>query len=566
MEFILRAYQQDCVQRVLAAYQAYRASPCKETRDALLVLPVAAGKTVIFSRIIQLMAEQYGLNALVLAHTDTLRDQAAEKYRIVKPDAIIGKVGSGKHEYGGEVTVASVATVSRPEHIKRLKAIGYGLIVTDEAHRSAAASYQTVYEALPDAFHLMVTATPDRLDGKLISDKPPLYSASIIDMIQDGYLCDLRAVAIRTETTLDDIHTEMGDYKVSELANAIDTLPRNRRIVEAYKEHASGRRAICFAVTVAHAQNLATAFSLQGIPSGVVTGETPIEERNRLYRALGTGAINVLTNVNVLTEGFDLPLVDCVIMARPTQSRVLFVQSMGRGLRLAPGKQDCILLDITDNCLKHRLEPQTLSKALGKQLLDNETLTEALAREANEEREKQVRKLKTTRTQDIKLDLKQKLLWQTRSDGKFVLEVGLEKHRIALVPCKEEGSDLWGDVGYYRIVAKLAPLYQGQYWCEPMPLSYAQELAERKARLLLADATSVKLIDRTARWRSDPATETQLEKIHKYVAKGWIKAQIPVDEEGNYQLTKGEAGDLLEPVFQMFDKWQKAKEARSMAG
>jgi hypothetical protein len=217
--------------------------------------------------------------------------------------------------------------------------------------------------------------------------------------------------------------------------------------------------------------------------------------------------------------------------------------------------------------LKHRLEPQTLSKALGKQLLDNETLTEALAREEHEasERETQVRKLNTKRTEDIKLDLKQKLLWQARADGKFVLEVGLEKHRIALVPCKGLGDDLWGNDGYYRVVAKLAPLYQGQYWCEPMPLGYAQELAEKKVRMLLADASSVKLMKSTARWRSDPATETQLEKIQKYVTKGWIKATIPTDEEGNYILTKGEAGDLLDPVFEMFQKWDEKRKAKAVA-
>src|SRR6266571_2919411 len=171
-------------------------------------------------------------------------DQAADKYRMVKPEAIIGKVGSGLHEYGGEVTVASIATISRPEHIKRLKAIGYGLIIVDEAHHIAAESYQKVLEALPDAFVLMVTATDDRLDGKKIIEKPALYRASIIDMVRDGYLCDVKAIAIRTETNLDDLHTEMGDYKVGELEAAVDTPERNKRVVDAYVEKADGRRAL----------------------------------------------------------------------------------------------------------------------------------------------------------------------------------------------------------------------------------------------------------------------------------------------------------------------------------
>jgi superfamily II DNA or RNA helicase len=546
----LRSYQKECIDLVLKAYQEFRKNPCKELRDALLVLPVAAGKTIIFSEIINRMAVLYGLNTLIIAHTDALLDQAAEKYRMIKPDAIIGKVGSGVHEYGGEVTVASVATVSRPEHLKRLRAIGYGLIVTDEAHRSAAASYQVVYDALPDAFHLMVTATPDRLDGKPIIDKSPLYSASIIDMVQQGYLCDMKAIAIRTDVNLDDLHTEMGDYKVSELEDAIDTPARNKRVVDAYKEHANGRRAICFAVTVQHAQNLASAFSLQGIPAAVISGETPIEERNRLYKALRTGEIKVLTNVNVLTEGFDLPLVDCVILARPTQSRVLFIQSMGRGLRLAPGKQNCIILDITDNCFKHRLEPQSLRKVLNVNLKDEETLLETLAREADEksEREVQVRKLDASRDKDIQLNLLARLDWRELENGNYVLEVGKEKHRIALVPSTSID-------GYYSVWAKLAPYYQAQKWAPAMPLDWSQQLAEKRARMLLSDASSVKLIDRTAPWRSQPATETQLEKLAKYQARFHL-AYDPATA------TKGEAADMLDKVFEVFAKWREAKEGK----
>jgi superfamily II DNA or RNA helicase len=547
MELELRDYQKECVHNVLTAYQAYRNNPCKELRDALLVLPVAAGKTIIFSQIIHQMAKLYGLNALIIAHTDALLDQAADKYRMIKPDAIIGKVGSGRHEYGGEVTVASVATISRPEHLKRLKAIGYGLIVTDEAHRSAAPSYQTVYEALPDVFHLMVTATPDRLDGKPIIDKPPLYSASIIDMIQQGYLCDVKAIAIKTDVSLDDIHTEMGDYKVSELEDAIDTPARNQRIVDAYKEHCSDRRAICFAVTINHARTLARAFSENGIPAASISGETPIEERNRLYRDLASGTIKVLTNVNVLTEGFDLPLVDAVIMARPTQSRVLFVQSMGRGLRLAPGKQNCILLDITDNCLKHRLEPQSLRKVLNKDIKDMETVEEALAREEAEasERETIVHKLKEKREKDIQINLLEKLLWQSRADGKFVLEVGLEKHRIALIPSQDMD-------GYYRIAARLAPRFEAQFWSGPLPLDWAQQEAEKKARMLLSDSKNIALVDRNASWRSHGATETQLEKLAKYQRRFNLQYNPET-------VTKGEAADMLDKVYSQFEEWRNKK-------
>jgi len=151
---ILRPYQEACVRRVVAAYEQDRHG------QELLVLPTAAGKTVIFSQVIAQLAGRYGLHALIVAHTDELLNQAAEKYRQVKPTAVIGKVGGGLHDYGGEVTVASVDTISRPTHLATLQRIGYGLVVVDEAHRSAAPKYQRVLQALPEAFVLKVTATP----------------------------------------------------------------------------------------------------------------------------------------------------------------------------------------------------------------------------------------------------------------------------------------------------------------------------------------------------------------------------------------------------------------------
>ncbi len=544
MEFELRNYQTECINRVLASYEQDRHG------QELLVLPTGAGKTICFVEVINRLNKQYGLNALIIAHRDELLDQAADKYRMVKPEAIIGKVGSGLHEYGGEVTVASIATISRPEHLKRLKAIGYGLIIVDEAHHSEAESYQKVLDALPDAFVLGVTATPDRLDKKtLFNGKAPLYSASIIDMVRDGYLCDVKAVAIRTETNLDSLHTEMGDYKVGELEAAVDTPERNRRVVEAYVEKADGRRALCFGVTVQHAQNLAAAFSLQGVPVGMVEGNTPLEERKRLYKALRSGEIRVLCNVLVLTEGFDEPKIDCIIMARPTQSRALYVQCIGRGLRLAPTKKNCLILDLTDNCLKHRLEPQNLKKALGKELKDDETIIEALDREEEEKASRTItHKLKDTRKQDMHIDLLEKLLWQERMDGMFVLEVGPLKHRIALVPVTDGAGNVLPDyMATYNVYARLYPNFEGQVWLTSAPLDWAQQFAEKRARMLLADEKNIKLLDRNAAWRSGAASEKQLELLAKFRVSHRLG------------ITRGEAADLLDPIFERLERKRQKK-------
>jgi superfamily II DNA or RNA helicase len=544
----LRPYQEECVQRVLAAYEHDRHG------EELVVLPTAAGKTVIFSRVIARLADRYGTNALIIAHTDELLTQAAEKYRQVKPAAIIGRVGGGIYDYSGDVTVASVDTLRRPKHLALLPKMGYGLVVVDEAHRSASPKYQRVLQALTGAFVLKVTATPDRLDGKPISQKPPLYSSHILEMIEQGYLCDVRAIAIRTETSIDNLRTHRGDYREKELERAVDTPERNRRVVEAYIDHALGRRTICFAVTVEHARHLAASFTAARIPAAAVSGETPLAERRRLYQALREGSLKVLSNALVLTEGFDLPQLECVIMARPTESRALFVQCLGRGLRLAPAKRECVVLDLTDNCLRHRLAPQNLSTVLGKDLCDGESVLETVRREEEEEAQQTrpasatplVRRLADTRTKDLAIDITMRLDWQELTNGVFLLEVGPQKHRILLAPSRS------GD-GSYAVWAELAPTFIRQRWLADSKLGWAQEHAERQARLLQAGEKKRVLVDRTATWRSLPV-DPQSKQAY------WLCTfAVPQWET----LTRGEASDILDQRFAERDKERKQRRAQN---
>ena len=551
MAIELRDYQEECVKRVLAAY---RYDPCGQE---LIVLPTGAGKTVIFSHVIHSLAGEYGLSALIICHRDELLNQAADKYRLIKPDAVIGKVGSGLHQYGGEVTVASVATISRPEHLKHLRAL-YGtgkklLIIVDESHHAASESYQRVLQALPDAFVLMVTATPDRLDKKQIINKVPLYQATILDMIRQRYLCDVRAIAVKTETTLDNIHTVAGDYNQEELDLAVNTPERNKRIVEAYQEYTPGKRAIVFAVTVSHAEAIAYAFNDAGIPAAMVEGNTPLDERQHLYRAFRLGEIKVLTNVMVLSEGYDEPLVECIAMARPTQSRALYTQAAGRGLRPAPGKKYCTILDLTDNCLRLRLTPpQNFKTIIHKQLQPDETLLEALAREENEKTEKVapekralIRKLNERRDQDLTIDLFGLPDWVEMPNGLFVIHVGLEKHRIAIAPTP--GMD-----GLYDVWARLAPRFEAQKWLSSQPLDWAMTEAEKRARKLIAEPAQKILLDKNALWRNDPIDPAGKQvKFLKWKNIPW-----------NENMTKGEASDLIDAYKQKKEREAAAKEQR----
>lgn len=531
----LRAYQETCVQRVLDAYQRQ-----PHGGSALIILPTGGGKTLCFAEI----ARRLGLVTLIIAHREELLKQAAEKFHLIDPTAIIGQVGAGRHEWDAPITVASIQTISRPEHIKAIKRFGYQVVIIDECHHSAAAGYRTVLEALPDAFVVGVTATPDRMDGLSIETffGEAVFSATILDMVAQGYLCDLRAIAVKTATSLDGLHSQAGDFKQDELEELIDTAERNQRVVKAYLEHARGRQALCFAVTVAHAIHLSETFVDAGIRCAVVSGETPPEQRHTILQDYERGALEVLCNVGVLTEGYDHPATSCIILARPTQSRALFTQCIGRGTRLAPGKMDCLILDLTDNCLKHRLQPIDLSKALGKTIQDQESLLEATVREEEErekgaflgEREAKERKARVTkRAQDLLLNLLAPMDWKRRPSGAYFLEVGKgeQKHKISLIPSEE-------CEGCYSVWATLAPDNKRQCWLKDMPLGIAQQHAEVKAKLLQSDERKLILVDSSAPWRIYPASIKQIYHLNKLGI-----GHAP-------DITAGEASDLLSKAFE----------------
>ncbi len=536
----LRPYQQTCVERVLDAYQRR-----PKGGRALLVLPTGGGKTLVFAEI----ARRLGLITLIIAHRQELLQQAADKFRLIDPTAMIGQVGAGRHEWGAPITVASVQTISRPEHLKALTRFGYDLVIVDEVHHACSESYRSVLNTLPEAFVLGVTATPDRLDKLRIEDMfgEPIFSASIIDMIEQGYLSNLRAIAIPTTTSLDGLHTQDGDFKLDELEVAIDTPERNECIVTAYLKHCSGRQALCFAVTVAHAEHLAQTFLALGVPASFVSGETPPEERKRLLHDYERGTLQVLCNVGVLLEGYDCPQTSCILMARPTRSRALYVQAVGRGTRLAPGKTDCIILDITDNSLKLHLSPLTLSKVIEMSLRDGESIIEAKEREKQEQLtgeliEARERTTKVTkRVHDLEINLLNRFDWKRKPGGVYSLEVGENKHKVVLVPSENV-------TGYYSVWARLAPDFKMQQWLPDAPLEWAQMHAEMKAKLIQSSEKKLVLVDKSAPWRALPVSNKQLFMLRKF--------NIPFTEE----ITSGEASDLIGHEIAKREK-EKAEQA-----
>jgi ATP-dependent helicase IRC3 len=307
---------------------------------------------------------------LVLAHRRELIEQAADKLRHWNPTAKVTiEQGDQRADPNADIVVASVQSITRDKRRAKFDWNRIRLCVVDEAHHVCAESYQRVLAdggfLNPENGKLLVgvTATPNRSDGLPLKDTLDeiVFNYPLRRAILDGWLCDISAFRIRTDTSLDAVRTTAGDFNAGELADTVNTPERNALIVSAWRDNARGRKTIAFTADVQHAKDLASAFRTNGIAAEPVWGEDP--ERAEKLQRHRSGETQVITNCNLLTEGFDSPAVDCIVLARPTKSSLLLQQMAGRGTRLHEGKTECVLLDIVDNLKRGRL--QTVPTLLG---------------------------------------------------------------------------------------------------------------------------------------------------------------------------------------------------------
>ncbi len=323
-------------------------------RSALVVLPTGTGKTVVFAELARRTVEQGG-RVLVLAHRTELLEQAGAKLRSVGIEP--GLEQGGSRAAAERVVLASVQTL-RGARLARLAQDGFGLIVIDEAHHATAAGYRAILDALPAAKVLGVTATPDRLDGEALGKVFATVAAryELRDAIRDGWLSRIEAQRVRVEVDLDRVHTRAGDFDQRELAAEYMTEQAIRGVVEPLEKVAGDRRTILFSVTVEHAEALALHLNVRAPGTArAVSGQTPAAERAEVVARFRRGELRTLVNCALYTEGFDCPEVEVVAIARPTKSRALFAQMVGRGTRLAPGKDACLVLDFCGNSKRHKL-------------------------------------------------------------------------------------------------------------------------------------------------------------------------------------------------------------------
>jgi len=346
----LHPYQEECLKAIRARYKA------GVTRQ-LVCMPTGTGKTVIFAQFPRFF--RMTKRMLILAHREELLLQARDKLLRANPGLRVDIEQAGRQaDSDTDVVVASVPTLGRKgsRRLRRLDPENFYLIVVDEAHHATAATYRRVldYFGLFDSGskRLLVgfTATPKRGDGQGLDAVFEEISCSraLPDMIEAEYLAPLAAYRVETEVDLTRVRTRMGDFVTSQLSDAVNIGERNDLVVKIYKDRLAPRRTLCFCVDVAHAHSLAEAFQRAGVSCAAVTGEMERSDRAQALESFRQGRHRVLTNCMVLTEGYDEPAVEGIILARPTKSSLLYAQMIGRGTRLHPGKANVIIIDIVD--------------------------------------------------------------------------------------------------------------------------------------------------------------------------------------------------------------------------
>lgn len=563
----LRGYQASCVASVFAAQR-------RGVQRVLYTLPTGCGKTRVFSEIVsRSVTPGSGRPALVLAHREELLSQAIASLQAEMPDAIIGlEQGANRASALADVIVASVPTLAREgrgtqngSRLDWLAERGPAVLVYDEAHHVASDGGQSVLERFGcyagRTFLVGCTATPKRLDRRALvgpegaaTFEEVVFSYSLLEAISEGWLSDVKGFRVQTETDLSTVATRAGDFAAHELADAVDNEKRTAAVFTEWKRVASDRQTIVFAASIEHAEHAAAYWRAQGVNAEAVHGGLSLEERRLRIARFRSGEIPVLTNCQILTEGFDHPPTACIVLLRPTKSWSLYVQMVGRGTRIAPGKSDLIVLDVVDNVGRHSLCTTASLLDLPDSLdLQGRSIVEAHRRlaELDEKRgylppdyvPRTFADLLTTLSQ---VDLFREIaprpecesskfhwLWTPHTEGsRYVVSCGTnhagEKRRGSLTQDAIGGWHLQFTVGAESSV--------------PYPIASTPDdfpaFAEADAALVETWPDAGRVAGRFNRWRLEPASEAQKALL---LRKGIAATVVAA-------MTKGEASALLDRV------------------
>ena len=342
----LRPYQKEAKEAIFEQWDS-------GVSKTLLVLPTGCGKTVVFAKVTEECVRQ-GDRVLILAHRGELLEQAADK--LMKTTGLgcaLEKAESSCQGSWFRVVVGSVQTLMREKRLNSFDPFYFNTIIIDEAHHCISDSYQRVLQHFPHAHVLGVTATPDRGDMRNLGAyfESLAYEYTLPKAIKEGYLSPIKALTIPLKIDMSSVSVQAGDFKASEIGTALD--PYLQGIAEEMQKYCMDKKTVVFLPLVKTSQKFKEILNEKGFKAAEVNGES--KDRAEVLETFDKGEYNVLCNSMLLTEGWDCPSVDCVIVLRPTKVRSLYSQMVGRGTRLCEGKSHLLLLDFLWHTERHEL-------------------------------------------------------------------------------------------------------------------------------------------------------------------------------------------------------------------
>ena len=325
----------------------------KGMKRTLLVLPTGTGKTIVFAKVAESCVRK-GQRVLILAHRSELLEQAADK--IAKATGLGCATEKAEETCLGQwfrIVVGSVQTLMRPQRLERFDKDHFDTIIIDEAHHCLSDSYQRVLSHFSQAHVLGVTATPDRGDMRNLGNyfESLAYEYTLPKAIKEGYLVPIKALTVPLRMDLSGVGVQAGDFKVGDIGNALD--PYLYQIADEMMQYCKNRKTVVFLPLVKTSQKFKDILNEKGFRAEEVNGSS--QNRSEVLKNFEQGKYNVLCNSMLLTEGWDCPSVDCVIVLRPTKVRSLYNQMVGRGTRLCEGKDHLLLLDFLWHTERHEL-------------------------------------------------------------------------------------------------------------------------------------------------------------------------------------------------------------------
>ncbi len=476
----LRPYQEESKSAVFKEWNEGK-------NKTLLVLPTGCGKTIVFAKVTEECVKK-GERVLILAHRAELLQQAADKiYKTTGLKSALEKAGSSCLDSFYRVVVGSVQTLMRQKRLDQFDRDYFDTIIIDEAHHCLSPSYQNVLNHFDNSKVLGVTATPDRGDkqnlGKVFDSLA--YEYTLPKAIKEGYLCPIKAQTIPLKIDISGVGTQAGDFKAGDIDTALD--PYLYKIADEMAGVCKNRKTVVFLPLVKTSKKFCDILNLMGFRAAEVNGESG--DREEILKDFEDNKYNVLCNSMLLTEGWDCPDVDCVIVLRPTKVRGLYCQMVGRGTRLSPdtGKKELLLLDFLWNTERHELyRPANLiceSQEVAEQMTKN--IAEACGPVDIEEAEQQA-------SEDVVAQREEALAKQ--------LEEMKKRKRKLVDPLQFEMS----------IQAEDLSSYVPAFGWEMMPPSDKQRTALEKLGILPDEidnaGKAAKLLDRMAKRKSEGLT------------------------------------------------------------